>query len=180
MSTPVRCFWIEPAGIAVESLRRFCSKPERSRCAGVYGFHNASVDIGNVPWTEVFYGRYDTANDRLKQDSRWPKKCDACGYFFASDDDWQHGFDQKFRRVDTGETFQIRRAPPGAMWDATWWPGKGPDGRALTVMLPDGNEWLIDDGRWRRKGEPPRITVSPSIRTPRYHGHLIDGMLVPC
>jgi hypothetical protein len=85
--------------------------------------------------------------------------------------------------------FTLREAPAGAMWDAHWFEDtwSGPDGRSLMVKLPFGHEWLIDGpsssgGRWSRTGEPPKITVTPSIlvKSERgdYHGWLRDGVLV--
>ena len=87
---------------------------------------------------------------------------------------------------------------PGAMWydefrerqlikDPTGWETRlrrGPDGKFLTVLLPDGTSWCIDEhatndpnGFWTREGEPPNVTARPSIQTPRYHGHLVNGIL---
>ena len=74
---------------------------------------------------------------------------------------------------------------PGAMW---W------DGDELSVKLPSGSEWNIDQGRrynvqperagkkplpaWTRTGEPPRVTAYPSINHQgKYHGWLKDGVL---
>lgn len=80
---------------------------------------------------------------------------------------------------------------PGAMWF---------DEGELCVKLPSGAEWNIDRGRilnaqherigkthklsqWTRHGEPPRVSVSPSINHVRqphslgYHGWLTNGEL---
>lgn len=79
----------------------------------------------------------------------------------------------RWRRVDTGEEFDYRDLPPGAMWDAHWMPTakRSIDGRCLVVKLPNGQEWVIDsqasncDRRgeahdcWCRHGEPPHVTV---------------------
>ena len=99
-------------------------------------------------------------------------------------------------------TEQCGYEPTGAMWPAepSWlvpetlaanyirdWQGKRP---ALLVMLPCGFPFLIDgrayddekggyfgDG-WVVTGEPPRITVSPSINFKRhYHGFLQHGVI---
>lgn len=90
---------------------------------------------------------------------------------------------------------------PGAMWDAFWLDRKGPDGKALVVILPDGHMWQIDGrakncGRkndevhrcWVRHGEPPMLTVDKngdtcvagqgSIQSGGWHGFLRDGKLV--
>jgi hypothetical protein len=91
----------------------------------------------------------------------------------------------------------IQPAPVGAMWDAHWLTGLdvggarpfgGPDGLTLIVRTP-GGDWVIDgpsfkDGKpwgpgWRRTGEPPHLTVNPSINMPGFHGWLKNGILLP-
>lgn len=179
----VVCFWCDRAGVADESLRRYAGDKE---CPLPHGYHDASVLLGEVPWTAP-ETRGHNDDDIAHDDSRWPASC-ACGYLFQPTDTWQHNIVEKLRRVDTGETFITMQAPPGAMFDAWWLKpfGVGPDGRALMVMLPDGNEWHVDGPAknsktsWQRSGEPPKITASPSIQTPKYHGHLVDGVLRPC
>src|SRR5258707_10267822 len=40
----------------------------------------------------------------------------------------------------------LRDPTPGMMWDA-WWSGewaKGPDGKCLVVVCPNGSQWMID------------------------------------
>jgi len=82
----------------------------------------------------------------------------------------------------------LRDCPPGAMYDAFWYPEKGPDGRALCVSLPPGGGmdfWHVDGpskggGGWTRSGEPPFVTANPSILTPRFHGFLRNGWLESC
>lgn len=60
----------------------------------------------------------------------------------------------------------------------------------LWVMLPNNTPFLIDcalpDGHgWTVTGEPPNLTVHPSINryasatTPGWHGWLRDGVLTP-
>ena len=95
-----------------------------------------------------------------------------------------------WRRADTGEVFaSLADLPPGAMYDASWMAFaciKHADGRCLSVRLPDRMDWLVDrppDGSrvaWTRTGEPPHVTARPSILTPKYHGFLTDGVLLPC
>jgi hypothetical protein len=108
-----------------------------------------------------------------------------------------------YRRAETAETFRLSEAPVGAMWDATWWPIKGPDGRTVVVRLPGNHDWVIDgraancampnddDHRcWVRHGEPPDLTVDKcgvtcaagagSILVPTYHGFLRNGFLEEC
>lgn len=50
----------------------------------------------------------------------------------------------------------------------------------LCVKLPGGPEWIIDrhDRKWTRTGEPPNVTVTPSINHQGvYHGWLTNGAL---
>jgi hypothetical protein len=107
-------------------------------------------------------------------------------------------------RVGGHVPFLLRDAMPGAMWDADWMPDrfKGPDGRCLVVVCPDGYQWMIDGQAsnctrpddsehkcWVRHGEPPNITVDKngntcqagggSIGTSGYHGFLRDGSFTP-
>lgn len=91
--------------------------------------------------------------------------------------------------TDAGET--IDPAPVGAMWDADWFAGSAfgglkydryADGVVLCVRTP-GGDWLVDGqsssgGCWMRTGIIPKVTVTPSILQPNYHGWLRDGHLV--
>jgi hypothetical protein len=54
----------------------------------------------------------------------------------------------------------------------------------LVAVLPSCELWDIDGPSsngpgWSRSGEPPAVTVSPSILTPRYHGFLRNGVFTP-
>ena len=177
-----QCFMLEPTERAEHSLRRFVFSREQT-CTGHFGYHNASVDIGTVdyPMSEC---DGDSPHTVPRDDPRWPTKCE-CGYVFVATDAWQENRTRLYKRAD-GEPglWTLRHPPIGAMWDATWYPWKGPDGRCLVVQLPPDKRdehWCIDDHRqiWTRTGEPPNITVTPSILTPRYHGWLRNGWLEP-
>lgn len=65
------------------------------------------------------------------------------------------------------------------------------DKRPVVVVLPNGVPWCIHAGTsragsgWRVVGEPPRLTVAPSIDmrgggATAWHGWIRDGMLVTC
>ena len=184
-------------------LRRYVSGSECS--ASEIGCHNASVPIGRFP---VVHGEqsadgrnnYERSPDpsEYADDTRWPTAC-PCGYVFMADDEWQVNC-QHIYASDTGVETTLRNPPPGAMWDAWWMPWKGPDGKSLMVMTPDGHPWNIDgpasncdmpDDRehrcWVRHGEPPNIHVDKngrtcgagagSIQTPKWHGFLTNGVL---
>ena len=195
----IKCFWIEPSGQARLSLRRYAASG--SQCAQ-NGYHDASVFIEDVPAikTEKGYLHHFTERKPPKDDPRWPTHC-TCGYVFQEADNWQLFSEWLYRRADNGEIVTLRKLPPGAMFDA-WWSTpdrKGPDGRSLVAICPDGTEWCIDsrasnctlpDDRahkcWIRHGEPPNITVDKNGLTCAagagsivghngYHGFLRNG-----
>lgn len=151
-----------------------------------YGYgHDASVRIEDGAVIPLDGGYIAGDEDYPHDDPRWPSAC-ACGYVFQTSDRSQCRHERIYVRPDTGEGYELRpgTTPPGAMWDATWltdtW--RGPDGRCLEMVLPDGHWWCIDGpstsgGGWTRTGVPPRITARPSILSPRYHGWLTDGVL---
>lgn len=182
----IECFWLEPTDTGRADLRRYAGEQP---CPGSYGYHNASVEIGDLPFpiTEdgiLGYGKDDVAHDDL----RWPKICNGCDYAFLEGDNWQHNVQRLYRGAPDGKLYTSRTMPPGAMFNATWWNEPGPDGITLAVVLPpNGGDdiWMPDvpskDGRpWTRTGAIPRVTCRPSILTPRYHGFLTDGKLEEC
>lgn len=201
----IKCFWIEPTGTCALYLRRYVSR-EMAQCPA-NSFHNESVRIEDAPYeTDAEGYGVGVALEPFLDDKRWPLRC-SCGYEFGEADERQIFIDQLYRRADTGETFPLRDAPPGAMYDA-WWAAKfwtGPDGRSLIVKLPNGMDWQIDGCAnnctmkddpfqkqhhcWVRHGEPPNITVgkdgvtcaagSGSILSGDYHGFLVNGVFEP-
>lgn len=218
----VECFLIEATERVSLSLRRYRSGTrwdsalgksvdvERGKCPLAHGYHDASTPIGEADaiWTARGDGTRTLSvrpeRDTPRDDPRWPTHC-ACGEAFADSDEWQANQDLIYRRPDTGEVRPLRewQKVPGAMWDCSWWmpaSWRGHDGRALTVICPNGSQWHIDgqatnctlpDDRehrcWLRTGEPPRITVGKngpgrtcgagggSIQAGDYHGFLVDG-----
>jgi hypothetical protein len=98
-----------------------------------------------------------------------------------------------YRRTDTGETFVLGQAPPGAMYHADWLDDRGPDGHCLIVVTPYGplnvdlGFHYPQRGYWTRTGTLPKITLRPSIGQGRkddggwsFHGWLNDGVLEDC
>lgn len=98
-----------------------------------------------------------------------------------------------YRRTDTGETFLLGQAPPGAMYYADWLKDVGGyhgEEHVLIVITPFG-PWNVTagfqipaPGKWTVTGSPPRITARPSIGqgqrpdgTWTYHAWLNDGVL---
>jgi len=182
----VTCLYFERELKIRRSLRRYVSHDQRGDCP-CGGYCQASVLLDELHWTsdtiEVF--------DHIPHDDiRWPKTCEACGREFINEDTWQIFCDWLYRHPETGDLLSIRQLPIGAIWRAHWhedhqrW--TGPDGHSLVCRLPDGGDWLIDgpsqqhEKGWTRTGAPPKITVSPSILTDHYHGHLIEGVLKSC
>ena len=198
MLMPYECgvctFFCEPTGRERQYLRRLV-RSTNVKCPGPHGYHNARTflkdddDSDDVPtWPHA--------------DKRWPIHCAGCDYKFTNDDQWQVFRETIYVRTDTRMPVLRSENTPGMMWDAYWLPQKGPDGRALVTLLPNGKEWAIDQRAknctlpkdtnhhcWIRKGEPPNITVSKdgitcqagagSIQIGDYHGFLRNGIFEP-
>jgi hypothetical protein len=214
----VTCFLLEPTDRAEVGLRRYSpssGKPENPcpREGGKWGYHGALAVLADAPiaWSadrpaghshwfnddDTRFGVPDFAYPG-HDDPRWPASCE-CGYEFTAGDAWQEWVDRLYRRADNGGLVRLGDAPDGAMWDARWYPWKGPDGRCLVVKCPGGSDWVIDSRAsnctmpddsehrcWVRHGEPPAITVDKdgltcqagggSIQAGDYHGFLRGGV----
>jgi hypothetical protein len=185
----IPCIWIERTPKIARWLRRWRScrpeDPETHCTVQTHGYHQAWVRIADRIATEEERGPgLLQAEVPDRSDLRWPPAC-ACGYVFRAADEWQVFVDWVYQSA--GEELPLRDWGLGAMWDAPWFSGEGryvgPDGRCLVVRTP-GGDWPIDllstesGGRWTRTGEPPKVTVTPSIIIGNYHGWLRDGALV--
>jgi hypothetical protein len=181
---PWNCIMLTATEQASLSLRRYTN--DRSCSAHTHGYHNAHTHIGTAPVVHLDRGCWDVDYPQPPHsDPRWPVQC-VCGYHFQESDAWQVTKNRMYT-CDTGEQLTLSEARPGMIWDAEWLldfddPWAGPDGRCLMCRLPDGSDWCIDGpsrsgGKWTRTGEPPRLTVQPSIASPGYHGFLVDGVL---
>ncbi len=191
MTAPVVCFLIEPSDRHRVSLRRWSGGAAHCAVRGVWG-HTAWNAVGELRADDDPPNQDDPVA-WPHDDPRWPSKCDHCGAPFDAGDAWQVFHERVYVRADgqPGDCF-LRALPPGAMYDATWLEHqRGPDGRSLMLMLPDGRIWHVDGPSsngtgWTRTGTAPRITARPSILTHRpdggesYHGWLSDGVLTPC
>lgn len=186
MSGPVQCFLVVRTSRAWVRLRRWTDRDTRPCSAKPGDYCHAAADVGTVDDATGL----TLADDPIRYPhdaAPWPRACERCGRAFADDDTWQVFYDDIYVRADgaPGE-YSIRSLPPGAMYDATWLDHmRGPDGRSLILMLPDGRPWHIDGpstngNGWTRTGDAPRVTARPSILTPGYHGWLTDGVLSPC
>lgn len=94
--------------------------------------------------------------------------------------------------VEAPERIHITNTEPeaGAMWR---WPANDIEGRECwCVVLPNraGTWWTTLDASdtgnlWEVTGEPPNITVRPSINYPDsrpgrgWHGHIVNGEMTP-
>lgn len=184
MERLIECFLLEPSGLVRQQLRRF-SKDAEDKCPGKYGYHNTYVPFMVTASQLTEHGTvasFPTDLTPPKEDSRWPLTCVECGsYSFKPTDHWQVFQTLLYRRQGVEGDLTTSDAPAGAIWDCPWFPTKGPDGRCICVKTP-GGEWMVDlpasDGTpWERTGTLPRISVTPSIRFPRYHAFLTDGVL---
>lgn len=198
----LKVFWIEPTDYVVRSLRRFVSGND---CPSAPGYHNASVVIDRVV-KPFIAGQFDASptETELAGDPRWPTHC-SCGYAFSDADRWQVNDERLYAGAPTG-LCTLRDAPPGALYDA-WWLGdyqRGPDGRHLIAVCPNGRTWEID-GRasnctlphdsehrcWTRHGDPTTGNIdvgkqygptcgagAGSILFSDYHGFLQHGYFI--
>lgn len=182
--------------VARYCLRRYAGE---GKCSGPMGYHNAmSGVVAEVPEepNQSYTGTRPPVVDHA--DQRWPVRCE-CGYAFGESDTWQVFASGLYRRSDTGAIVAWDEAPAGAVMDATWWAEGdhgGADGHAWTIKLPDGSDFMTEQGAancsckskpfdpkhrcWTRTGTAPNFTVSPSIATPKWHGFLRDGVLISC
>ena len=170
---------------------------------GNKGYHNAHVHLGD---TEKLNDPklHDLPEDH--PDDRWPTKCEHCPAPVAKDANRQV-FRRRLYNTPSGSP------EPGDLYWTTWhghtdvmtgeitkkcyWHDNC-DGRHLSAVLPNGNEWDID-GRatnctkpkdrthrcWVRTGEPPNVTAGKkgdtcsagagSIGSGNYHGFLRNG-----
>jgi hypothetical protein len=183
MGSVIQCFMLEPTEMAKVGLRRF--RREAGACSASRGYCDAIADLGTAPIVRDAEGYWQVDKTLFtfpdESDPRWPTECEHCGVPFTAADHFQDWSEQLYTRSDTGEAMTLREAPPGAIWDASWYSRKGPDGKSLICKTP-GGDWWIDGSAsngpgWDRTGVPPLLKVSPSIQCNDYHGYL--GMDVP-
>lgn len=200
MGSQVQCTLLERTDLARRSLRRFVYSSKGECPAG--GCHHASVVIdAAVLFESEWNGKGDDSWPH--DDARWPVVCEACGYTFHPDDQWQHNLDRLWRAPD-GTLYTHHEAPVGSMcFGCSTGPSSaeaiarglapnsdGISSEHLSVKLPDGVWWDIDapssrnyqvgGSGWTREGDAPRVTAHPSIQTGAYHGWLTNGVLSEC
>lgn len=181
-----KCVLLEPT----ERCRRWLRVYESDACTGgTYCDGEIALPDGAMVWTLDAEGRrshWRPDESDVPADAAYPTHCEQCGRAFTAAANRHVRADQLFRHPD-GTEHTIRDMPIGAIWRVEWHESHwaGPDGRCYSVQLPPGgigDQWVIEQpsangGGWTRTGEPPDLTATPSILTPRYHGWLRDGWL---
>jgi hypothetical protein len=154
-----KVFFLEPTDRERLWLRRYRNVADGATpCEKSGNCCNAMFQLGEGDIRYTADGYIDASNRKQppNTDSRWPSRCDACGWQFESTDAYQLFSRQIYVRLDTGFCCTLEDALPGACWDA-WWISErrkdgptgcgymvGPDYRALVVKCPDGHAWHID------------------------------------
>lgn len=201
----IKCFLLEPTGRVQVKLRRYYFVEKCSFHGDYYGYHDASVIIGEEPEELSEEGCIQNGLKPVPHDDpRWPTHC-PCGYAFREKDQWQRAVNPIYRRVDTGEEMLLRDAPSGAMYYAPWLDAiQVPQGKHCLIVKTPGGEWVVDSqssnctmkNDWRQEkhhcwvlhGEPPNVTADKqggptcaagagSIQCGSYHGFLRSGFL---
>lgn len=189
----IECFLLQESEMVRRSVRRFTWSGKANCPVGRVGYHNTSIVVGELLSPRTEECEKAVPNDLIPHDHPcWPKTCKACGYEFKEPDQWQINDHRIWMNRDLGIQTVLSEAPPGAMWLADWMNGFGSrfwkergGGPHLMVKTPAG-DWDVDsvssNGEgWERVGEPPLVTVHPSIGIGepfRYHGFLLYGKLV--
>lgn len=190
------CYWLEPTELVQLNLRRYVTGKTGGYCP-VSGmeYHNAVVSIGTALKSD--HPCVSNIHKFDRTDPRWPSHC-GCGYKFRDCEIWQFHPKDLWKRADTGELVTQDTAAPGGMLHASWYTDfddddlscyrNGPDKVCLLVKLPN-DVWFCADGpatnangimpnsKWTRTGTIPKVTVSPSINHPTWHGWLKNGIL---
>jgi len=188
----VQCFLVRKTDLVEVALRRFSFAKDvpEGGCEHESGFKVILERAQATEWlVPLDDGVIESSRNLAPEDERWPLMCPKCGKEFPPDSTRQVWVKPVYEGAPDGVLRSLRNLLPGSMYDSLWetrydgW--HHADGHAWTVVLPDGVHWNIDrvarhGGRWERTGEPPELTVSPSIRTGTYHGHLVGGVLRPC
>jgi len=149
----------------------FCSRPS--------GYHLASTLLDEIDLALDEGGEIadaDSVEQWIRAVDSWPTIC-GCGYLFVESDEKTLRTERIFAAPGVGLT-TIANAPVGAMW----WdePSVEKERPHLWVKLPGGLDFDLDGrssggGGWKRRGNPPDVTVTPSIAVPGYHGWVTGG-----
>ena len=183
----IRCCFMKETNLVRRSLRCWAYEGRCSHRPNK-GVHSRLVTLDEVEFTQHNgeIPNYEIATENAS----WPSEC-LCGYSFNSPKTQRKVLAQRIYEDEDGNHLTMDEFPLGAMWyvhnlvdGSKHWHERG-GGPHLFVKTPGGN-WDIDnvckenDG-WRRSGEPPLITVSPSINFRGiYHAVLKDGILESC
>ena len=168
-------------------------------------------DTCNNVGKRIIVGRGPEADfDKIPWENESPVPCEKCS---GSASFSCRGGIKIYRRTDTGEEVTELRKLPGACYEEVdgAWDSRhkckrfGPDGKALTVILPNGIPWCIDSRAknctrpddlvhrcWVRSGNVLEGTLhvdkngdtcqagAGSIVAGDFHGFLINGFITEC
>lgn len=159
MGTPL--FLLTETAESRRSLRRFHMSAEgEPPCPGTErSYHGAKVLIGGrfptVRGEGHTLGLIDPSD--YAGDPRWPTSCEHCDYRFTEEDHWQVNQDPIYAAED-GRQMALSDAPPGALWEASWWEDarvNGGSGPPWVIRLPNGHDFEpgLNAGNCDRKGE---------------------------
>ena len=192
----LRCFLLTKTDRVCVELRVYDGDRVCIAGRGPHGTYCESItiidpDAPRSAWVEELPKNHTRARSELvsEDDPRWPLACERCGVPWSDKASRQLNADPLWSGSPDGQRHVLEDCPEGAMWDAEWMHGydghyNPADGRSLMVKCPGGGEWNIDGpstngSGWTRTGTPPEITVTPSIQTANYHGHLKAGIFEP-
>lgn len=163
------CYLLSPTSLWERSLRRYSARGDEEEihndCSGPLGYHDAEVPLNcenfseQPPWGQPYF----------RDDTRWPKKCRACGYTFAQEDKWQVFFRRFYQRKDTNELLTLLEAPYGALWHLF---DDELEQEVIMLKTPLGDinlhkrMYLLQG---TVSGESPKVTCSKAIEGTRIH-----------
>lgn len=203
MGIPVRV--LRPVGTAV--VQRLHWGEDCPSCCGLgsVGYHDATgrtLATSAVPWDHLL-----VVPDAVDVETGWPTRCDHCPAAAPADAFRQH-FAKLVLQAPGGERLVVGpmgTRVPGDMWPTPCWAGQACEwedcrGTHWQVTLPDRSVWDSSsrasncdqraDRRhrcWVLHGDPPHTADKQghtcgagggSILTPRWHGHLVNGVLL--
>jgi len=160
----VDCYLLAPTLLWERLLRRYSAGSENN-CTGPLGYHDAEASLN----CEEFVDQPNWGQFYFRDDSRWPKKCKACGNPFTSEDEWQVFFRRFYKRQDTLELITLVEATYGAMW-RSYDAELGHDVTMIKTPLGDINlDRRMHLLHGEVVGEAPKLTCSRRIEGIRPH-----------
>lgn len=151
---PIKVFLISPIDLYLPSLRRYSANGSSSRCVDG-NYHDAQLECPELQCTLYQLPDSDDSYGDVFSHSypSWPTRCAKCDYVFEDGDEWQFRPDRVHLTVGSAINYTLPKAPPGAMYYATWYEDRNlpdhtwvspHDKRALMVVLPGVHHWHVD------------------------------------